>query len=1208
MSGTRWTPSQQAAIEHVDGALLVSAAAGSGKTAVLAARCVHLVCTAPKPCDVDQLLVLTFTRAAAGEMRERIEKALRDHIEQADDARLQRQLRLIDRAQITTLDGFCSSLVRANFHLLGIDPAFAILAPEDAALLKAEVVDRLLDVEYESSRSEALKGLLDGYFKSDDTALRTQLVTANALMQSIVDPDRWMADALRRLEGGADGSDRELFEQFGQMQQRSLRNTVRKLGIARRFAERHEGLEKYVGHIDELLLDAEKWLSLAVRGEFNTLASSVCSFKAPTLPRVAKDHPHKEVAQRLLNWAKDDLKSGGDANALCMWSKLQLQDDLGRISPHARYFLELTERFTAAYDRAKRDMRSLDFADTERLALSVLRDGQTMKPSESARLLHERFHHVLVDEFQDINPLQNAILRLISRDALAECEGGCRSNFFTVGDVKQSIYRFRLAEPQQFIDRQATLRTENTIGKVIDLQENFRSRGPLLEAVNDVFKLLMTAEASGIEYDESHELRSILPFPDLGLGAFAGKPIELHILPRELEYDPAAEDEEVTESFEREVALVAHRIRELIAERRVVAVKQGSELVSREIQYGDIAVLLRSARFKSSVIADELRSQGIPVHAEDTTGYFTNTEVQDVLCLLRLISNGKQDIPMAGFLRSPLAGIESPEDALAKIRLAHPDEPFHRAAVLYAGSQQDELAETLRALFERLAQWREVFQEQSIAESLSQLFDDTGYLTFCRALPDGAQRVANLQELQDRASAFDTFERQGLDRFLAFLEELEADDGLGRPAIAAASSNYVRVMTVHKSKGLEFPVVIVPDLGKKFNEQSLTSPVLLDRDLGIGMSAVDLEARVRYPSLASLVIKSHMRRQMVAEEIRVLYVALTRAREHLILIGSSDSTFDDFKQEWASHEGPLPDEAIQTARTALDWIGPIAALTERKGQGTFAVTDWHDQSLPTSGGETGFQTVQAQIQKWFKESRRTKGEVSEEGQALIERLRFVYPHLPATIERSTRRISDLVQSQTGERRTIELPWPSAYRPQQRASAVEIGSATHRFMEVFDPARAETRADIAQQVEELVAKRLLSERDAKLVNVEVVEWFLSTDLGSLMRRDGVRLLREQTIAFTIYLEGLDPSDCILVRGRMDALLQTPEGLILIDYKTDRVEPLFAESRASTYWPQVRGYAEAVHKVVKQPVVRASLVFLHARQIIDMPTHLLRTDVE
>lgn len=1218
-SGPTWTPKQFAAITRADGALLVSAAAGSGKTAVLAARCVHLVCTADVPCDIDQLLVLTFTRAAAGEMRERIERELRKHVEKHDEPRLQRQLRLIDRATITTLDGFCASLIRANFHLLGIDPGFAILAPEDAILLKHEVVERLLDAEYESPGAEPLKAFLDSYFGADDSRLRAFLLETHAMLQSVVDPEEWHIKAIRRLVGGADGTDKELLSRFADMQRRALRSTHHKLISARRIALTDVTLDAYVKQIDLLLAEIDDWIALSEAGSFDPLSARALAFTLPRLPTVKQAPPElKEKAQTLIDSAKADLKGKGETLSLCRWGLQQLRADLATIAPHAEYFLGLTNRFSQAYDRAKTDLRTLDFADTERMAFTLLRQSdEGLLPSLSALDIQQKFHHVLVDEYQDINPLQNAILRLASRDISAESDPQVRSNFFAVGDVKQSIYRFRLADPQQFIDRQAILRAETSLGEVIDLQENFRSRGPLLDAVNDVFRLLMTGDSAGIDYDVTHELRSILPYPDLGPLAFTGKPIELHFLPRDIERaDGDSDDDEQADSFEREISLVAYRIRRLIDERRPVGTKQDG---ARPIRYGDIAVLLRSAKFKASVVADELRVRGIPVHADDTTGFFNNTEVQDILAILKLIANGQQDIPMAAFLRSPIANIADPEDALATIRLLLPNEPFHRAVTTYAHARKDPLGKQLSGLLGQLTNWRERFHEQPIGESLSQLFDETGYLTFCRALPDGAQRVANLQELRERAIAFDSFERQGLDRFLAFLEEMEADDQLGRPSIAAGSQDCVRVMTVHKSKGLEFPVVIVPDLGKQFNEQSLKSSVLIDRDFGLGFAAVDLPNRVRYPSVASMVIKDHARRQLIAEEVRVLYVALTRAREHLILIGTSRSPYASFVEDWANHGGPLPDAHTQRARTALDWIAPIAAITERQGLGTFTVQDWSDQSLPDSDADARELSAAKLLANWYAASDKSV-DLPDAAKHAIERVTFAYAHSEAARTPATKRVTDLEASPIAAPVTAPvtsavtaiaaphpamLEWPASYKPRDRAGALEIGTATHRFLELIDPARLSAEADIAPQIQELIARRLLSEKEAKLIDLPAIAWLIETDLGHQLRDPRNRVFREQSLAYSIQPPGLGVADCVLVRGRLDLMLVTPSGLILADYKTDRVDADGAIVRAESYWPQLRGYAEAVSRVAKLPVIRACLVFLRARRIIDLPADSLAT---
>lgn len=1216
MSGTSsepvWTPAQDAAVKHVDGALLVSAAAGSGKTAVLAARCAYLVCDAPEPCDVDELLVLTFTRAAAAEMKERIDAAIRKRAEASNgDERIARQLRLIDRAAITTIDAYCGQLVREHFHLVGVDPGFAVLAPEDASLLRNDVAAELIEAEFDAPGAAVFRRLLDGYFGGDADRFRQALIRAHTLSQTIVDPAEWVTNAIGRLQDVASGGKANLFDRFTAIQQRALAGAVARLEQAASRADRG-GFAPYAEHVREIQAEFGAWIELLNKGNTDALSARVSAYKVPTLPTIKGEVPGKEAIKDAIDAVKKRAKKGGDLLRLLRWTRAELAADTAALLPLAERYFSMLERFAANYDQAKRALRSLDFADVEASALKILREGD--RPSATARAMQARFQHVLVDEFQDINPLQYALLRLVSRDRAAELDAEIRSNLFSVGDVKQSIYRFRLAEPQQFIDRRAALNDPaSAFGRVIDLQENFRSRAPLLEAVNDVFRRLMTRESTTIEYDATHELRSVKDYAAVDAPFFAGKPIELHLLPQTLptsddEDDESDENASELDRFEREVEFIANRIRSLVEDERPnVTVKAGGVTTVRPARYGDIVVLLRSAKFKSSQVADALRTRGMPVHSDDATGFFSAVEVQDVLSVLRVLSNARQDVPLAAVLRSPLFDLPSNEDALATIRIAFPDEPFHRAVVRHAAERTDELAGALKKVLDQLAIWRQMFRERPVAESLRKLVEHNGFDTFCRARDDGAQRFANLQELLARGEDFDAFERQGLDRFLAFLEELEANDELGRPSLGAESDDVVRVMTIHKSKGLEFPIVIIPDLGKGFNTMSLSEPILLDRDLGIGMMSVDLRRRIRYPSISSMVVKEHAARQAVAEEVRVLYVALTRAREHLILVGSArEGSQDDWRGDWAGHAGPLPDDVIQKARTPLDWLGPIAAMTEAAGLGTFKVLD--HAAIPKMKIEEGQEpTASAALPRRIVESAELTDPIAK---LAIERVTYEYPFKPSTLQRAampaTQFVAEVVPEVKVPRRgEITLDWPASFRPRERASAADIGTATHLLLQLLDFNATRTTADIRAQSAGFVERRLIAAADAALVDIGAVAWFLGTDLAELMRSADARVQREQPLAIALPPRGIresatsDRADRVLVRGRVDVLVENDGGLTLIDYKSDRVDADGVAARAAAYAPQVLGYAEALKAITHLPVVRASFVFLRPRVIFDIP---------
>jgi ATP-dependent helicase/nuclease subunit A len=1210
-ASTRWTPQQRAAIEHVDGALLVSAAAGSGKTAVLAERCAYLVCDAPEPCDVDELLVLTFTRAAAAEMRERIDGVIRRRASEPDaPARLHRQLRLIDRAPITTLDAFCGQLVRSHFHLVGVDPAFALLAPEDAAMLRVEVADSIIEAEYDGPDAPLFRQLLDCYFRSEDAELRSAMIGAHQLLQSVVDPEQWTTRALRRLEEASTSTDAPLLAEYADVITRALAAGVLALEQVARRAAGEPATTPYARHALELVEHLKLRTTLAAARRFDDLAALTRDYKPPKLPTIKADAPGKQVLQASINAVKDEVKDGA-LRKLCLFSTTELREGLTQIVPFARKFFDLVEHFGKSFDSAKQRQRALDFADIERLALQIVRaPGPDLTPSPAAHALHRRYRHVLVDEFQDINPLQNAILRLLSRDRASQLDTSVASNFFSVGDVKQSIYGFRLADPRQFIDRHATLRASpRPEDRVIDLQENFRSRPALLEAVNDVFRLLMTAESADVAYDQTQELRSITDYPPVEGPHFVGKPIELHLLPAKpapADHDdsPAHDpDEAQPDRFEREIEVIARRIQELvhpdISRRTHVMEKSPEGLRARPIRYGDIAVLLRTRRIKSSQLAEALRERGIPVHSDDATGFFSSTEVQDVLSVLRLLSNGRQDIPMAAVIRSPFSGVTDKEDALARIRLAAPDEAFHRAVVRYTIDMHDALADELRALLATLDEWRRLFQEQPIGESLLRLYGHNHFLTFCRSLPDGEQRVANLGELLRRGETFDSFERQGLDRFLQFLEDLAVDDQLGRPAVASESADVVRVMTVHKSKGLEFPVVIIPDLGKKINFQSLQSSVLLNRDAGIGMQCVDLPKRVRYPSAASMVVQDRARRQAIAEEIRVLYVALTRAREHLILIGTAKAdALEQWRDAWAEHPGRLPDAAIQSAKAALDWLGPIAAITQARGLDTFEI---HDLTAGATPASPDVPPAPPTEQSALPPSLPSLDDPL--ARRAVERVTYLYPHRLATTLPLTQRVSVVAEAALARAADVPLEplgpptleWPEAYRRRERPKSVDIGTATHLALQHLDFANALTADAVRQQLADTVARRLLSDEQARIVNVDAIVWFAQTPLAALFSSDQATVLREQAFALNVLAPESD-IDVALLRGRVDALIVTPAGLTFVDYKSDRVDASDAPVRAVNYFGQMMGYANALCQITGRPVVGVHLVFLQARRII------------
>jgi ATP-dependent helicase/nuclease subunit A len=1239
----RWTPQQQRGIETTGRSLLVSAAAGSGKTAVLAARCGYLVCDAPPEhrCDVDQLLVVTFTRAAASEMRSRIEQALRQRLgaSESDDARLARQIMLLDRAGISTLHSFCTNVLRRHFNVVGLDPNFRMLDEDEAFLLRIETARQLLAERYEADTLGEFQAMIDSYAEGDDERLLKRVIHAHNMLCSIVDPRGWLTTARDRIAEAARGplGKSELGREMAGLIQDRLSDFRRRCIDAVKQFSRSEPLVPYAEWVNELIAALEG-INEDFQGEnFDKLSAAIKAFPMPKLPRMASTVPGKEDAKKQIDKLRDELSPGGALHDLCRFSGREWQEGLAGVLPGTDIFVDLVGQFTQRYTAAKAEVGVLDFNDLERLTLQVLRgpDEQgRLSPSGTARAYHAQFRHVLVDEYQDINEVQDAILSLVSRDCISGQEGAVQ-NLFCVGDVKQSIYRFRLADPRRFLDRDERLRTcgDPSIGEVIDLQSNFRSRPPLLDALNCVFERLMTAAAAEINYDQSHRLHPGAAYPPAGkVRCFEGGPIELHLLPSaegSVVIDDSAGSADVAEleldRTEREAAFVAHRILQLLDDdpaRRMHVMDRApdGQLQPRPLRRSDIVILLRATQYKAAAFSDMLRACGVPVHADSGSGFFNSMEIRDLLALLSTLDNLQQDIPLAAVLRSPLSGLAEPENSLARIRLAYPGSaehvPFHQAVARYALEQHDELAAHLRDLLGRLDGWRRLAQQRPLAEVLWAIYDSTGYLAFCAGLRGGEQRVANLIRLHERAHQFGSFQRQGLRRFMQFLQSLQDDEkDLGQPSVASEADDVVKIMSIHRSKGLEFPVVILPDLGKKHNLSDTAGPILIDRAAGLGLNCVDEAKRIRYPSMGSFLVQERIRRQSLAEELRVLYVAMTRAKEHLILVGTCKADQPgNWSRRWGDHEGALPSEEVLRSGCMLDWIGPVFAATEHMNPPPFGLTMHGEEEVRawSAPATRRPQLSDRQQQVARLEPLEPPPAANPDAERIRQRLTGSYAFDPYTQLAAAQSVGSLKKHRQGDsdaeksaprdsrRLDEQLPAPRCVAESLSPSPTEVGSAVHRVLQCIDFSRPGTGTEIGRQIAEMVDRKLLSPAEAESVDVSIVEWLLSTKLGHLLRSHAPQVRRELPVFYPMPVGNSDDSfDRVMVRGRIDAMIPDPAGVILIDYKTDRVTAETIEDRTAFYRPQVESYGRAMVGITRKPVKAVHLVYLVARQIRTLP---------
>jgi ATP-dependent helicase/nuclease subunit A len=1278
---TRWTPQQAEAIRTTGVNLLVSAAAGSGKTAVLAERCAYLICDASPPCNVDQLLVVTFTETAAAEMRGRIETALRGRLEKDPDSqRLRTQIAQIDRAQVSTLHAFCFRVLRQHYHLVGLDPNVNILDGDEAKLLRLETVRALFAERYEIDDGGVFNQFIDIYGNGQDEGLQGHVIRTHELLCSVVDPQAWVAEARRRV---AEGTARPLGEttlgkELAGMVHRRVESLTTRCGEAIAVVRGLDGVGKYLAYLTDLAETLAGWKRAFGTGNFDALAGAVAGFKAPTKPSIPKTVVDREIAGNLLESIRAEMGSGGMLGQLAAFSSKEWSHGLQSIEAFTGLFLDLVVEFGKRYAIAKQRVRAIDFSDLERLTLQVLRtpDGA---PSSVARGFHRRIAHVLVDEYQDINGVQESILNLVSRECVA-ADGASRAvqNLFCVGDVKQSIYGFRLAEPARFLARYErfklnersrsgspqfvgsepgtvfsgsgeTVRSAETTliaddrgrGKVIDLQANFRSRPPLLEVLNGVFERLMTKDAADLDYDESQKLRAGATFPPSAeLPAFAGAPLELHLLPNEVEGDESDEASgEDLDRMQREASFIAMRIHELLGHDGSPAMQVADRdaagtMVMRPLQKRDIVVLLRSTVQKAARIASILEEHGIAAHRDAGTGYFETTEIRDMLALLQLLDNAQQDIPLAAVLRSPLANLVVPEDSLGRIRLAYQENdgamPFHEAVSRYATEQNDELAARLRDFFANFERWRQVAQLRPLAELVWHLYDDTGYLAYCSGLENGRQRVANLMYLHGRAKQFGAFSRQGLYRFLTFLKGLQEDSDIGPPSVLGPGEDVVRIMSIHRSKGLEFPVVFLPDLGKRMNLSDSKGHVLIDRAVYLGLSAVDPAKQVRYPSLALMLVSERLRQQAMAEELRVLYVAMTRAKEHLILVGTcGEKDARDWSGRYRQHKGPLPTEIILKAGCVLDWIGPVAAAMDGAGEAGFTLTQHTAEELRDWSVARAARHGLSLQQLGFAALKRLEPSPAENPIAagVIERLGYVYPHQPFSERRAAIAVTewskknppapqpviaaDLFESAPPQRPLNNLlPLPRAISGELELSAADRGTATHLVLEHLDFQRPCTTADLDEQITSMVERKLLLPAQAKVVDRGSIIWFAQSELGEMLRRlPAADVIRESTFNLALQDEiNLSPEtattsdavglDRVMLRGRIDLLLKVDGSYVIIDYKTDRVSGDQIEQRGQGYEPQVRIYKQAIAAITGAPVSAVYLVFLAPRRICRM----------
>ncbi len=1182
------TASQEAAVRQRGSSLLLSASAGSGKTGVLTCRVVDLLADAGDPCDVDQVLVVTFTRAAAAELRGRIADQLQKRAEACDDpraaARLERQVLLLDTAEIGTIDAWCGRLVREHFELLDVDPSFGVLSAEQAALLRREAMDDLFSSLYRGGSPEArqVHEWLEAQLSPQDDFLRELILELNSFRAHLLSPGSWL-DARR--------------SQWSRPNEELI-------------ADERRLLVGYVG--DELRGQRERLAALlgtiadpAIRKALDAYASalrnwSVALSRDADLPRIlggiaefrfartSTGSPDRPALDEVKRWYESRLRKRWTPEAATA-----IPDVVPVIGRRLRTLLFCEQAFEDRLSQLKRRQHACEFADVQRMALDLLgratADGR-LEPTETALRLRQRYQHILVDEYQDTSPMQAALLGLVTREAPQA------ANRFMVGDIKQSIYSFRLAEPRLFIEQARAFDQHREAGETHCLADNFRSHPTLLAALNGVFQRLFEVDFGGSAYREQERLRGCredIANPVLDSAAR----LEVHLLtaPSSSSEDSGDEsasgddEERLLERIEREARVIAGRIDEFREqELKIPERAPDGKLRLRPLRMDDVVVLLRSAKETAPRLADALRKLGVPAAADGRESLLDALEVGDLRFGLALVANLRQDLPLAAYLRGPMVGLVEPE--LAALRAASSG-PFWAAVLRFARSGADEpLRARVRAALARIRRWRTLARQYDVAAVLRHVLADAGLRGFVQALPGAPQRLALLDALHGLAADASAGGRQGVSDFVEFLDALAEEDL--RPASGAApAADRVRVMTIHAAKGLEFPIVFLANAGARFNRPVGMRGLICDAELGLSIRAVDRVLRRRIESFSWPAARDRAVARLTDEELRLLYVAATRARELLCVVGHVEDRFlTSVLPRWQGADVP-PRIARESAQSALQWLLLAIQAGKLEPSGEAHVVQAEDKP-PTAAPRRD----EAPSARWSKSDEQWV----RRGQALLAaRLDVSLAARPAVVSVSTLKQRRAEALAAEEAAVVFRPAPAASPRFARETSVDgraFGTAVHRFLQHADLSRLENAGGVRAEAERLVAAGRLAPDAASQLPVEDIAWFAASPLGVELRCAAGELRRE--VAFACGLPG-DSDEPTLLRGVLDGVVDRPDGLLLVDYKTDR--PRDANDRAArdrSYGLQLQLYAVAAAAAFGRPVRRAVLIYLCERRCVDV----------
>lgn len=1260
--GMKFTPEQQRVIELHNSNILVSAAAGSGKTAVLVERIIRMICDGEHPADIDRLLIVTFTNAAAAEMRERIAAGITARLEaDSGNEHIQKQSALLHNAQITTIDSFSLFLIRNHFNEIGLDPDFRVADEGEIKLLQQEVLAQLLEDAYAGQfvpeAPEQFHACVEYFCPGGrESVLEQHILNLSRYAGSFPWPAEWLEE--RKNDYAAGDMEALVHSDYGQYLTERVNRTVEgcleKLREVKRLCELPDGPYMY-GELTEAEIEQlERLTSCKDLEEQAAKVPAVTFARLPSKKDDSVDPAKRELAKAIRNSVKDTLS---DLSESYFKTPLELAVEQGKACREPlRMLLDLVLEFDRRLLAAKQERHLIDFSDMEHYALQILLKREKVEetgsigtdraktkyrivPSDVAMEYRQYFQEILIDEYQDSNLVQEYLLSAIS----GEEEG--RYNRFMVGDVKQSIYKFRLARPELFLEKYDTYQETGDLCR-IDLAKNFRSRIQVVDAVNGVFSRIMSREIGGIAYDDKAALYPGAVYPAQEDPAY-GSELLLIRKPEKGEREESGIGEQHAEGAgvlvdydnvrQLEALAIAARIKQLKGSLQVME-KSTGEL--RPVRYSDMVILLRTTSGWDEEFKKILEQQGIPVYITSKTGYFGALEVQELLQFLRVLDNPRQDIPLFGVMQSVFGGFTQEE--IAQIRsggeghsrkrmtlyealkeVAQSGRTVEEGEEISAGEsagEEAELSQKADTFLQRIGHYRDLTPFTSIRDLLQRILDDYDYLNYVTALPAGSKRRANVEMLLTKASAFEKTSYFGLFHFIRYMEQLEKYDvDYGEADTLDENADVVRIMSIHKSKGLEFPVVFVSGLSKRFNMQDANQSLIVDMDLGVAVDYVDSVRRIKNKTLRRTVLSAKMKEDNLAEELRVLYVALTRAREKLILTAVLDKADEKWELAQMTGQERLTYLDFCEAGSYMDFLLPILPQTG------IAVKTLRTEDLAVEELREQLRMGDRREQLRLIACGETTltGDPEENERKLMylrERFAYQYPHpglqkLYTKTTVSELKIAAMAEKDEAAFHTFEekevVPYiPGFRREQEKVSGAVRGNAFHRVMELLDfmyvfvesglfekcPGDYETyrkRLDaerLKNRLEEFLQRETVSlrltEEYAKAVSLPKILNFLEQELAYRMWRAQEQglLYREQPFVLGIDAKRLDPDlpegEKVLIQGIIDVFFIEDGEIVLLDYKTDVIDSL--EALWNRYNVQIQYYEEALTKLMQMPV--------------------------